>query len=53
MTRHCDEYIHFLALERNASRNTIASYRLDVGRYVRFLEAQNGRAVDRIFQSEL
>jgi site-specific recombinase XerD len=38
MNRYCDDYLHFLALEKNASRNTIASYRLDIGRYVRFLE---------------
>ncbi|HUI63989.1 MAG TPA: site-specific tyrosine recombinase XerD [Bacteroidota bacterium] len=44
MTGLCEDYLHFLALERNASRNTIASYRLDIGRYVRFLE---GRSVSR------
>jgi len=38
MNRYSEDYLHFLALEKNASRNTIASYRLDIGRYVRFLE---------------
>jgi len=38
MKQYCEDYLHFLALERNASRNTIASYRLDIGRYLRFLE---------------
>ncbi|MEW6509734.1 MAG: site-specific tyrosine recombinase XerD [Bacteroidota bacterium] len=38
MMRHCEDYLHFLVLEKNASRNTIASYRLDIGRYLRFLE---------------
>jgi len=42
MKRRSEEYFDFLSLEKNASRNTIASYRLDIGRYVRFLE---GRAV--------
>jgi integrase/recombinase XerD len=41
MMRYCEEYLHFLALERNASRNTIASYRLDISRYVRFLEERS------------
>jgi len=38
MKQYCEDYLHFLALEKNSSRNTIASYRLDVGRYLRFLE---------------
>jgi integrase/recombinase XerD len=38
MNRYSQDYLHFLVLEKNASRNTIASYRLDIGRYVRFLE---------------
>jgi integrase/recombinase XerD len=38
--QHCEDYLQFLALEKNASRNTIASYRLDIGRYIRFLEAR-------------
>ncbi|HTY58940.1 MAG TPA: site-specific tyrosine recombinase XerD [Bacteroidota bacterium] len=37
MNRFCDDYLHHLALEKNASRNTISSYRLDIGRYLRFL----------------
>lgn len=38
MTRHCEDFLHFLQLEKNASRNTIASYKLDVTRYLQFLE---------------
>jgi len=41
MNQYCEDYLHFLALERNASRNTIASYRLDIGRYLRYLEDQH------------
>lgn len=38
MKQHRDHYLHFLALEKNAARNTLASYRLDIGRYIGFLE---------------
>ena len=40
MIRHCLDYLHFLELEKNASRNTIASYRLDLNRYVGFLQTR-------------
>jgi integrase/recombinase XerD len=36
----CAQYLHFLSLEKNASPNTIASYRLDINRYLGFLEDQ-------------
>lgn len=48
MTRYCEDYFHFLALEKNASCNTIASYRLDIGRYLRFLEIREIRRPDDI-----
>ena len=38
MNRYCTEYLHFLELEKNASHNTIASYRHDISRYIAFLE---------------
>jgi integrase/recombinase XerD len=41
MIRACTRYLHFLSLEKNASPNTLASYKLDVTRYVRFLEGLN------------
>lgn len=41
MTEHCKSYLHYLALERHASRNTIASYKLDLKRYLEFLERNN------------
>jgi integrase/recombinase XerD len=40
LDRYCDRYLHFLSLERNASVNTLASYRLDLTRYLRFLESR-------------
>lgn len=38
MIEHCTEYLNYLALERNASRNTVASYKIDIRRYVHFLQ---------------
>ncbi len=37
MKPYRDRFLQFLSLERNASANTIASYRLDVDRYLRYL----------------
>ncbi len=51
MNEHCQDYLRFLALEKNASRNTIASYRLDIQRYLAFLERRNVRSVRAIRQS--
>jgi integrase/recombinase XerD len=48
MNRYSEDYFHFLALEKNASRNTIASYRLDISRYLRFLELREIRQPDDI-----
>ncbi|MBI4536053.1 MAG: site-specific tyrosine recombinase XerD [Ignavibacteriae bacterium] len=38
MIQYCKDYLHYLTLERNASPNTIASYKLDIMRYLAFLE---------------
>lgn len=51
MKDHCRSYLHFLTLEKNSSRNTIASYRLDLQRYIAFLEQHNVRSVDAISAS--
>lgn len=37
MNAHLQTYLHFLELEKNSSRNTIASYKLDLERYLKFL----------------
>ena len=37
MKRERDAYLHFLSLEKNASQNTLASYQLDIDRYIGFL----------------
>lgn len=51
MRTHCKEYLHYLVLEKNASRNTIASYTLDLNRYVAFLEHNNVQNVNAITES--
>lgn len=51
MIEHCKSYLHFLALEKNASRNTIASYRLDLERYLAFLERHDVRNIRAIRES--
>jgi integrase/recombinase XerD len=47
VNRHCTAYLHFLALEKNASPNTIVSYRLDIQRYIAFLEQSRVTAIDQ------
>jgi integrase/recombinase XerD len=48
MGRHCEEYLHYLLLEKNASKNTIASYRLDITRYLDYLRRTRVRNLDDI-----
>jgi integrase/recombinase XerD len=48
MNRYCTDYLHYLELERNASRNTIASYKLDISRYVAFLERAHVRDLNKV-----
>ena len=43
MNEHLRSYIHFLELEKNAAKNTIASYQLDISRYLDVLE---GKGID-------
>jgi integrase/recombinase XerD len=45
IAQHCTSYLHFLTLEKNASQNTIASYRLDLKRYVAFLDQHRVRNI--------
>jgi integrase/recombinase XerD len=53
MIRYGEDYLHFLALEKNASRNTIASYRLDIGRYLRFVGERNVAGPQEITESHV
>ena len=48
LQQYCTQYLHFLSLERNASPNTLASYKLDIMRYLEFLESRNVASPDRI-----
>ncbi len=48
MKQQRDAYLHYLTLEKNASANTIASYRLDIDRYIGFLERRHVTDPDRI-----
>ncbi len=41
MIGYRDRYLHFLSLEKNASPNTLASYRLDITRYLAFLQSRH------------
>ena len=46
-------YLHYLALEKNASKNTIASYTLDLTRYLRVLEEVHVTNADEITTSQV
>jgi integrase/recombinase XerD len=52
MNKRSEEFLHFLELEKNASPNTIASYRRDLKKYAQFLE-QKGNADPAAVTSEL
>jgi integrase/recombinase XerD len=43
-----DEYLHYLSLEKNAAKNTIASYRLDIARYIDFLKQTGITNIGRV-----
>ena len=53
MNEYLQEYIHFLEVERNASENTVESYRRDLRRYLQFLESQGKRSLDKIRDSDV
>ncbi|HUI66068.1 MAG TPA: site-specific tyrosine recombinase XerD [Bacteroidota bacterium] len=53
MKLHRDAYLHYLVLEKNASPNTIASYRLDIDRYIGFLERRHHTSPDRVTERDV
>jgi integrase/recombinase XerD len=53
MKRLAEDYLQFLTLERNASRNTIASYRLDLQRYTSFLEERSVTSAKDITEEQV
>jgi integrase/recombinase XerD len=46
--RYRDAYLHYLTLEKNASSNTIASYRLDINRYIDYLGQRHILGPDQV-----
>jgi len=48
MMKYCTDYLHFLQLEKNSSHNTIASYKLDITRYLDFLRERDIRSLDEV-----
>jgi integrase/recombinase XerD len=48
MKQHLERFLQYLSLERNASANTIASYRLDVDRYLSYLQTAGVTSPDEI-----
>ena len=48
MNRACADYLHYLTLEKNASPNTISSYRLDISRYLEFLKERRVNTLDEV-----
>ncbi len=53
LTECLRSYIHFLQLEKNAAANTIASYSLDLLRYLRYLESYRIVSLDAISDREV
>ena len=53
MNEHLRSYVHFLELEKNASKNTVASYKLDLVRYIDFLSARGITAINGIKESDV
>jgi integrase/recombinase XerD len=53
MKEHLRSYIHFLELEKNASQNTVASYRLDLERYIAFLSDRKINEPARIKKKDI
>lgn len=51
MNVYCERFLQHLRLEKNAAKNTIASYRLDIQRYLAFLEQNNVTSVQEIHHS--
>ena len=53
MKEHLRSYIHYLELEKSASPNTIASYKIDLKRYLDYLESKNINQPDRIGENDV
>jgi integrase/recombinase XerD len=52
MNGHVDVYLRYLRLEKNAAENTVASYRLDLRRYVSYLEGKGVAQAAKVRQAQ-
>ena len=48
MKAHFRSYVHFLEIEKSSADNTIASYKVDITRYLDYLDANNVREIEEI-----
>lgn len=48
MKEHLRSYIHYLELEKDASPNTIVSYKIDIERYLEFLDIQGISVIEKV-----
>jgi len=53
MQEHLRSYFHFLQLEKGSAKNTLASYKVDLRRYVEYLEEHSIRSVDEVKESNV
>lgn len=53
MKEHLRSYIHFLEIEKGSSNNTIAAYKLDLKRYLGFLEARGITAAEGVHEEDI
>jgi integrase/recombinase XerD len=53
MKDHLRSYIHYLQLEKNASQNTIASYTIDIKRYIDFLESRGRTTPEAVSEKDV
>ncbi|MGA2624576.1 MAG: site-specific tyrosine recombinase XerD [Bacteroidota bacterium] len=53
MNQHLRSYIHFLEVEKNASENTVESYKRDLVRYLQFLESRGIKSSDKIKDADI
>lgn len=48
LAEHLRSYLEYLSVERNAATNTVNSYKLDLERYLQYLEAVRVQSLERI-----
>ena len=53
MKRQLDNYLHYLTLEKNAAKITLASYRMDLRRYLDFLERLKIRSFQEVRENHV